>query len=47
MLVEPDSREPWLLGEAHGKEGCLADTLKGFEAALGDVLEAGVRSAAE
>ncbi len=49
VLVEPDSREPWFLCEAHAKDGCFADTLKQFELALGDVLEAGaaVASAAE
>jgi glutamate-1-semialdehyde 2,1-aminomutase len=42
VLVEPDSREPWFLSEAHAKGGCIAETLRLFEAALGDVLEAGV-----
>lgn len=47
MLVEPDSREPWLLCEAHAKDTCVADTLANFEVALGDVLEAGISAAAE
>jgi glutamate-1-semialdehyde 2,1-aminomutase len=47
VLVEPDSREPWFLCEAHAKDGCLAGTLTNFELALGDVLEAGTSAAAE
>ena len=33
VLVEPDSREPWFLCEAHTK-GCLGDTLERFERAV-------------
>jgi glutamate-1-semialdehyde 2,1-aminomutase len=33
VLVEPDSREPWFLCEAHTK-GCLDDTLQRFERAV-------------
>jgi glutamate-1-semialdehyde 2,1-aminomutase len=33
ILVEPDSREPWFLCEAHS-DGCLADTLEKFERAV-------------
>lgn len=33
ILVEPDSREPWFLCEAHVK-GCLGDTLSRFERAV-------------
>jgi glutamate-1-semialdehyde 2,1-aminomutase len=33
ILVEPDSREPWFLCEAHG-EGCLQETLEKFERAV-------------
>ncbi len=32
ILVEPDSREPWFLCEAHGD--CLAETLEKFERAV-------------
>ncbi|MEZ5924186.1 MAG: aspartate aminotransferase family protein [Hyphomicrobiaceae bacterium] len=47
VLVEPDSREPWFLSEAHAKDGSVAETLDRFEAALGDVLAAGSVEAAE
>ena len=30
VIVEPDSREPWFLCEAHS-DGCLDDTLERFE----------------
>jgi glutamate-1-semialdehyde 2,1-aminomutase len=33
ILVEPDSREPWFLCEAHTR-GCLDDTLARFERAV-------------
>ena len=33
VLVEPDSREPWFLCEAH-TQGCLGDTLERFERAV-------------
>ena len=33
ILVEPDSREPWFLCEAHDVE-CLDETLDKFEAAV-------------
>jgi len=33
IIVEPDSREPWFICEAHDK-GCLNDTLERFEMAL-------------
>jgi glutamate-1-semialdehyde 2,1-aminomutase len=38
ILVEPDSREPWFLCEAHTK-GCLDDTLARFERAVDATLE--------
>jgi len=37
ILVEPDSREPWFMCEAH-KDGCLDETLDKFERALGVTL---------
>ncbi|MDX1403545.1 MAG: aminotransferase class III-fold pyridoxal phosphate-dependent enzyme [Woeseiaceae bacterium] len=33
VLIEPDSREPWFLCEAHD-DGCIAETLKSFEKAV-------------
>jgi len=33
ILCEPDSREPWFMCAAHD-EGCLNDTLRGFERAV-------------
>ncbi len=33
ILVEPDSREPWFLCEAHSHD-CLAATLEKFERAV-------------
>ena len=33
ILVEPDSREPWFMCEAHDME-CLAETLDKFEQAV-------------
>ena len=38
ILVEPDSREPWFLCEAHTK-GCLDDTLARFERAVDITIE--------
>lgn len=40
VLCEPDSREPWFISAAHD-ESCLADTLKGFEAALDEQIASG------
>jgi glutamate-1-semialdehyde 2,1-aminomutase len=35
IIVEPDSREPWFMCEAHGTEAsCLTDTLKAVERAV-------------
>jgi len=35
IIVEPDSREPWFMCEAHGLDKtCLADTLKAVEQAV-------------
>ena len=40
ILVEPDSREPWFMCEAHGLEAsCLPDTLKAVEIAVDLTLE--------
>jgi glutamate-1-semialdehyde 2,1-aminomutase len=33
ILVEPDSREPWFLCEAHS-DNCMQDTLDRFERAV-------------
>jgi glutamate-1-semialdehyde 2,1-aminomutase len=44
ILVEPDSREPWFLCEAHSN-GCLADTLEKFERAV-DITMDKMRNAA-
>ena len=38
ILVEPDSREPWFLCEAHD-DACLAETLDKFERAVDITLE--------
>lgn len=38
VLVEPDSREPWFLCEAHTVD-CLDETLAGFERAVDTTLE--------
>ena len=38
ILVEPDSREPWFLCEAH-TDGCLDDTLARFECAVDITLQ--------
>ena len=47
VIVEPDSREPWFMCEAHGTEGaCLTDTLKAVETAVDLTLEH-VQAAAE
>ena len=40
ILVEPDSREPWFLCEAHTR-GCLDDTLARFEVAVDRTIEQG------
>jgi glutamate-1-semialdehyde 2,1-aminomutase len=46
IIVEPDSREPWFMCEAHGlDETCLTDTLKAVETAVDLVLEHGVKAA--
>ncbi len=35
VIVEPDSREPWSICEAHGLDSsCLTDTLKPVETAV-------------
>ncbi|MEX2630380.1 MAG: aspartate aminotransferase family protein [Tistlia sp.] len=39
VLIEPDSREPWFMCEAHAKGGCLEETLKAFAAAVDATLE--------
>jgi glutamate-1-semialdehyde 2,1-aminomutase len=40
VIVEPDSREPWFICEAHGHEkSCLADTLRAVETAVDLTLE--------
>lgn len=40
VICEPDSREPWFVCEAHGKdETCLTETLKAVEAAVDLTLE--------
>lgn len=40
IIVEPDSREPWFMCEAHGLEAaCLTDTLKAVELAVDLTLE--------
>ena len=42
VIVEPDSREPWFICEAHGLDAtCLTDTLKAVETAVDLVLEHG------
>ena len=38
IIVEPDSREPWFMCEAHDKS-CLSDTLERFEIALEATLD--------
>jgi glutamate-1-semialdehyde 2,1-aminomutase len=38
IIVEPDSREPWFVCEAHDP-GCLRDTLKAVESAVDRTLE--------
>ena len=46
VIVEPDSREPWFMCEAHGLDDtCLTDTLKAVETAVDLVLEYGVDAA--
>jgi glutamate-1-semialdehyde 2,1-aminomutase len=40
IIVEPDSREPWFMCEAHGLDpACLTDTLSAFETAVDLTLE--------
>jgi glutamate-1-semialdehyde 2,1-aminomutase len=40
VIVEPDSREPWFMCEAHGTDAtCLTDTLKAVELAVDLTLE--------
>jgi len=40
IIVEPDSREPWFVCEAHGLDAaCLSDTLKAVETAVDLTLE--------
>ena len=40
IIVEPDSREPWFMCEAHGlEESCLPDTLRAVEQAVDLTLE--------
>jgi len=47
VIVEPDSREPWFMCEAHGTENsCLTDTLRAVETAVDLTLEH-VQAAAE
>ena len=38
ILIEPDSREPWFMCEAHDVE-CLAETLDKFETAVDITIE--------
>lgn len=38
VLIEPDSREPWFICEAHDAK-CLQETLEGFETAVDITLE--------
>ena len=46
IICEPDSREPWFMCEAHGKDAsCFTDTLKAFEKAVDLTLEDIVRDA--
>jgi glutamate-1-semialdehyde 2,1-aminomutase len=46
VIVEPDSREPWLMCEAHAlDETCLTDTLNAVETEVDLVLEHGVEAA--
>jgi glutamate-1-semialdehyde 2,1-aminomutase len=46
VIVEPDSREPWFMCEAHGLDDtCLTDTLKAVETAVDLTLEFGVAAA--
>ena len=39
MLVEPDSREPFFICEAHAKDDSLSDTLKALEQAVDTTME--------
>ena len=40
VIVEPDSREPWFMCEAHGNEAsCLTDTLRAVETAVDLTME--------
>ncbi len=45
VLVEPDSREPWFICEAHAVD-CLEPTLAGFERAVDKTLDAAKKQAA-
>jgi len=48
IIVEPDSREPWFMCEAHGLDDtCLTDTLKAVETAVDLTLEHVAHEAAE
>ena len=48
IIVEPDSREPWFMCEAHGLDPtCLTDTLKAVETAVDLTLDHVAREAAE
>jgi glutamate-1-semialdehyde 2,1-aminomutase len=48
VLCEPDSREPWFICEAHGRDRCLARTLAAFATAVDETLnELGGRPAAQ
>ncbi len=48
VIVEPDSREPWFMCEAHGLDDtCLADTLRAVEQAVDLTLEHPGAQAAE
>ncbi len=48
IIVEPDSREPWFMCEAHGLDDtCLTDTLRAVEAAVDLTLQHVADEAAE
>ena len=48
IIVEPDSREPWFMCEAHGlDDSCLTDTLKAVAQAVDLTLEHFANKAAE
>ena len=46
VIIEPDSREPWFLCEAHAKDDSLPQTLERFERALRVTLDASTSRAA-